>query len=81
MQMPEHVVGARHGLHPDARLPVEAGDRIVQRRRERSLHRDARQVVQQVHRDALASGQCVVRREHDHDPLAEHLDDLEPVLI
>ena len=79
LKVAEHIVGARDGLHPDTRLPVQGGDLIVQRGRKRSIHRDARQIVQQVHRDAFASGQCMVRRQDDDDLLAHEIDDLEPL--
>ena len=77
LKVAEHIVGARDGLHPDMRLPIQGGDLIVQRGRKRPIHRDARQIVQQVHRDAFASGQCMVRREDDDDLLAHEIDDLE----
>ena len=79
LKVAEHIVGARDGLHADTRLLVEGGDHIVQRGRKRPIHRDARQIVQQVHRDAFASGQCMVRREDDDDLLAHEIDDLEPL--
>ena len=75
--MAEHIVGARDGLHADTRLLVERGNRIVQRGSERPIHRDARQVVQEVHRDAFAPGQCMVGGQHDDDLLAQEIDDLE----
>ena len=81
LQVAEHVVGARDGLHPDTRLPVEGGNRVVQRGSERPFHRDARQVVQEVHRDALSPGQCMVRGQHDDDLLAQEIDDLESIRV
>ena len=54
-------------------------DLIVQRGRKRPVHHDARQIVQQVHRDAFASGQCMVRRQDDDDLLAYEIDHLESV--
>ena len=77
LKVAEHIVGARDGLHPDTRLPVQGGDLIVQRGRKRPIHRDAREIVQQVHRDAFASGQGMVRRQDDDDLLAHEIDDLE----
>jgi hypothetical protein len=77
LQVAEHVVGARDRLHPDTRLAVQRGDHIVQRGRKRSIHRDARQIVQEMRGDAFASGQCMVRRQDDHDLLAYEIDNLE----
>lgn len=77
LEMAKHIVGARDSLHANTRLLVDGGDHIVQRGCQRPVHRDAREVVQEVNRNAFASGQCMVRRQDDDDLLAHEIDDLE----
>ena len=63
------------------RLPVQRGNGVVQRRSERSFHRDARKVVEEVDGDALSPRQRVVRGEHDDDLLVQQINDLQSVRV
>ena len=69
------------GLHPDMRLSVQRGNCAVQRGSERPFHRDARQVVEEVDRDALPPRQRVVGGEHNDDSLVQQINDSEPVRV
>ena len=79
LEMAEHVVGSRDGMHADSCLAIQIRGGIVQRRRQPTLHRDAGQIVEALHGDCFAASERMVRRQHDDDLLAEELHGFEAI--